>query len=60
MSKRKLTEEDVKKIRHLHHKGATLRAMAEQFSMKNIAKEFGVSPTTIHGVVYYYSYNNVD
>ena len=59
MSKRKLTDDEVRQIRCLdkirhHHIG-----MANTYSLKNIAAKYGVSPTTVHGIVYGYSYANV-
>jgi uncharacterized protein YjcR len=56
---RKLTKEEVKEILsynklRIHHKG-----MADVYSIKNIASKFNVSPTTVHGIIYGYHYNDV-
>lgn len=59
MAKRKLNDQEVKKIRLLYDQGKMYREMANTLSIKNIAKQFNVSPTTVHGIIYNYHYNDI-
>ena len=59
MSKRKLTDQEVVEIRCLELTREHYSGLAKLYSHKNIAAKFGVSPTTIHGIVYGYSYQDV-
>lgn len=59
MSKRVLTDEQVKEIRCLDLMRSHYHGLADCYSLANIAKKFCVSPTTIHNIVYGVSYTDV-
>jgi len=59
MATRKLDKDDIREIicynrLREHHKG-----LANVYSIKNIASKYNVSPTTVHGIIYGYHYNDV-
>ena len=59
MGNRKLTPEQVKEIRCLDLMRAHYDGLAKCYSLSNIAKKYGVAPTTIHNIVYGMSYADV-
>ena len=59
MSKRKLTENEVREIRCLNRLRIHYRGMADVYCVKNIANKYAVSPTTVNAIIDGYSYANV-
>lgn len=60
MSVRKLTTQEVKEIRELDLVRAHLKGLADVYKRDNIARLYGVSPTTIHAIVEGISYSEVE
>lgn len=59
MSKRKLTEDDVRLIRQCHNEKVKLRKEIKQLENLALAEKFDVTPSTIADICAYKRYKNV-